>query len=324
MDDWSRRLRACRQNLGSRTGEFWKENRRHLEVPAHERLAPGDALDRLWKEQETLFTRGDVQLAAVVMANENLYRRAWVGAPALVVLGADPRVDPDPEALQRIAGLLYGLKVEDDDFDVELEPLADRLRDETTRFERVPVPAAISGDVACVMTTIYVHRDALPGRWLAGRVIPVLSHVESTPAITVLPERYWPDEMAREWRAREPTDACPERPVVEIRGYAWPVPVLVGAGFFTRDLAARIGAGDRHAYDDSTGWMAASLAVSGALVLAFDVWSRRPSPPRYFAATCGHPIEVRYDRRLLRLQPRVWAWILLGAAAFLAFGAAVR
>lgn len=322
MDDWTRRLRACRQNLGSRTGEFWKENRGHLEIPAHERMAPGDPLNRLWKDQQVLFTRGDVQVGVIVMANQNLYRRAWVGGAALVLHGADPRVDPDVAALGEIADDVYALKHEDPD-DPSLEPLAAKIRDELTRFDRVPVPAALAGGIDCVLTTAFLHRDAMPGRWLAGGTLPILSHVESTPAITLLPERYWPDELASDWRARSPTDACSDRPVLEVKGYCWPVPVLGIAALFATQFAVWGITGDKESYARLRWPIAVAIAAGGAAILAFDVYTRRPREPRWFAPTCGHPIDVRFDRRFLWLTPRIWSYVAFAAAVGVAIWSAV-
>lgn len=327
MTDWRTRLRACRQNLGSRTGEFWKENRRHLEIPAHERLKRGDALDQQWKDQELLFTRGDVHFAAVVMANQNLFRRAWVGAPALVVHGPDPHFEQHPETLEAIAQDVYALKAtepEEMDFE-ELEPLAEKLRDELTRFSWVRLPGPLAAGRECYLTTVFLHRDALPGGWLAGAMLPVLTLKDGSPSITALPARYWPDEFAHEWRAREPTGAeCDERPTVVVEGYGWPVPVIFVASAMATQLLVGAATGDMDDYSEHIWPMAIGFSVAGAAIWFFDRHEGRPATPRYFAPTCGHPIDVRYDRRFFWISPRIWAYGLLAGGIALFIAAAVR
>jgi len=47
MSAWKQRLAICRRNLGSRTGDFCRENRRELEIGHEFPFEPGDALNRL-------------------------------------------------------------------------------------------------------------------------------------------------------------------------------------------------------------------------------------------------------------------------------------
>lgn len=153
MSDWKQRLAICRQNLGSRTGDFWRENRREFEIPHEFPFEPGDSLERLWQDQELLFTRGEVQIAAVVMANSHLFHRAWVGAPALVVHSPDRRFEEDPDELFEIAEALDDLRNGSVPDEPELVELHARLLDEHDRKTWMPVPKEIAGAIPCYLST---------------------------------------------------------------------------------------------------------------------------------------------------------------------------
>lgn len=315
MSSWSDRMRACRRNLGSRTGEFWRENRGDFEIGYESPFEPGDALNRLWKDQELLFTHGDVQLAALVMANEHLFHRAWVGAPGVVVHGAAPEFEQDPDALLEIAEALRELRDGTEADDPDLAEIRAELVNGTSRASWRPVPSSIAGSRPCYVSTIFLDRGAMPDGWLAGSLFPILALQDRTPVLALLPFRVWPDDLVREWREQEPTGSCAERPVVEVRGYGWPVPVFLVGAVGIVSLAAELATGNPKAARE-LGWpMALSFAIAGAAILVFDLRERRPAPARYFAAACAHPIEVHYDRRFMFLKPRAWAWIAFGFAA---------
>jgi len=324
MAEWKQRLATCRRNLGSRTGDFWRENRRELALGYESPLDPDDALNRLWRDQELLFTRGDVQLAALVCADEHLGRRAWVGATAVVVHGPDPAFEADPDELLEIAAALDNLRHGPTPADPALARLRARLVDETDRTTWEPVPAAIAGHVPCYVSAIFLDRGAMPDGWLADSLFPILAAEGRTSAIALLPSRYWPAELASAWRLREPAAACHERQVVEVPGHGWPVPAfLVGAVALVK-IPLDLATGDTAAWRTHAWYPSVSFALAGAAILLFDRHERRARPTRYFAAACAHPVEVRYDRRFLFLRPRAWVGVAFAFAAFGALGAALR
>jgi hypothetical protein len=324
MSDWKQRLAICRRNLGSRTGEFWRENHRELEIGHESPLDPGDPLNRLWRDQELLFTRGDVQLAALVMANTHLFHRAWVGAPAVVVHGSDPAFEEDPDELLEIAQALDDLRSGPAPADPELATLHARLVDEYDRTTWTPVPASIAGRVPCHVSTLFLHRGAMPDGWVADSMFPILALREQTPALALLPSRYWPEELVRAWRSQEPAASSDVRTTVDIHGYGWPVPAIWLASFATVSLPLEFATGNENAIRELDWPMTLCCALAGISIFLFDRYERRPAAPRYFGPVSGAPIEVRFHRRFLFLKPRTWAWLAFAAALLSAIVQAVR
>jgi len=252
----------------------------------------------------------------IVLANSHLFCRAWVGAPALVVHSPDRRFEEDADELFEIAEALDDLRNSSVPDEPDLVELHARLLDEYNRTAWMPVPKEIAGHIPCYLSTIFVHRGALPDGWLARSMFPVLALPEETPAIAVLPSRYWPEELVREWREREPTGARAERRVVEIKGYGWPVPAFFVGAIAVVVTPIELATGEK-VDSRNLGWAGAlAFALAGIAVFLFDLHERRPAPPRYFDPICAHPIDVRFDRRFLFLKPRVWAWICLAFAVF--------
>ena len=317
MESWERILRACNQNLGGRTAESWHEERRHFAIPRPPWAGTDPLYADLARDQETLFRRGTVVPACFVRAHDNMKRVAPADVPGDVVWSFDPRLAADLDDLSSIAEDLED-SVEYGSGDEDEEALAQSLRAGTVRLHAKELPPSLSGEFEVLISSVLLVRNHVPGGFLADRHVPLLVAPGEARTAMVLPARYWPDELVREWQAVESGPPCPDHDAIVIKGYAWPVPVIACATLLVTQLSARAVSGNERVYHDQPWLPALGVAIVGGALLAFARFESRRGPRRYRETDCGHPIDVTYDRRILFLGPRAWGWMLVGAGLFAA------
>lgn len=312
MHPWTEWLRICRRNLGSRTGDFWKENRQRLEISPLLRPGRKDPLDRLWKDQELLFTRGELQLAILVKPDEDATRPAWAGRPTLIVHSPDPRFAAAPHQFEELVMDLPYV----DPPDSQIETLLDDGSPTTARASWIPVPESLARGTECYLSVVYLPHKAMPDRWLGGEMFPVLCLRDETPAIAMLPWEYWPAELVQSWREVEAPGPITEHEQVVVRGYGWPTFVCFLGPILAFDAWFELTTGEvkRPAHDP--GRFAIGLAIGAMALFLFDRHDRRrAAESRYFCAYDGRPISVTLSRRFGFLLPRTWCYVAFGYLA---------
>jgi hypothetical protein len=160
-----------------------------------------DPLQRFYGRFEDLLANGDVIWGHVVQANALLFRPGPEAAPAHVLYGVsveneDPREVP-PERLRAAAGVAYALKGRKL-ADPALARVAAALEAETERHPPLDLPDFVTRGHSMRMAVVMVHRVFLPSRHLASSFIPLLVS-RSRDAATLLPCRYWAEDLARGW-----------------------------------------------------------------------------------------------------------------------------
>jgi hypothetical protein len=153
---------------------------------------------RNYKRSGALLLKGRVVWATLVQANNSLFKASADDAPALILTSRDPFFDNQIDILRRAARELYELKGS--------EPSDPTLRDFTRHItsERISpgglmLPSSLTRGRPVFMIETMIHRRNLPGRVLSSAVFPVLVD-ESTPAVTLLPLRFWDDDLAQAFR----------------------------------------------------------------------------------------------------------------------------
>lgn len=319
-DIWTRRLAECRRNLGSRTGEFWRENRAYLELPKLPWYGPGDDLHVLWRDQELLYSRGEIQQAALVFGHGGLRRRAWLGGAAILVHGPESEPKQDQPTFVEIARHLNELRGTEPT-DPDLARVLAAIEPHERREMHVRLPDSLTGGRECYVSEVFLHRDHMPNRWLAGEEFPILCLPKETQACALLPSRYWPADLTREWSVDPPPERCPDHDTWVVPGYGWPTPVIGFGSLFGADVATRLVTGDEHAFATLRWPIGVAFAVAGVLLSAWDKRDRAAKGPRYFAPVCGHVITPVFDRKFVGLTPRVWSYVAFALAiAFVVAG----
>lgn len=160
---------------------------------------PGDdGLMVTYRQQARLFGAGRVVWGKTVQANNNLFQPGPDAHPALFVHGLDHTLDDEVDALHELAHEIYALKGTAPD-DADEQQVAAGVTDEMSRKGYVPVPRKLAGGLELFTSTIMIHRESLPERFLSHqRALPLLLDPD-TGAGLVLPCEYWSAPVLAAW-----------------------------------------------------------------------------------------------------------------------------
>jgi hypothetical protein len=307
--DWESTLRACNQNLGGRTAESWSEAREYLEIPPP---LWGKGPRSGWNPpgiQARLHEKGIVVTGVFVRHDPNLGRLAPQDLAGDVVYGLDPWFSKDPEELLEIAESVFDAQEQENGREPDAtEPSLPAGSELVRAFE---VPRSLARDHQVFMTTIVVARKHLPGGVLADRTVPLLVDPDDVGTCTVLPSKYWPDALVDEWVEYDPVPPCKDHEALVIRGYGWPVPVMVMGSILAVDAGAEAITGMERAYKEVPWVPSLGFGLASVALFAFVRIDARHQPRRFLQPECGHRVDVTLDRRFWHLRPRTWGWILL-------------
>jgi hypothetical protein len=187
-------LEAVRDSLGPPPRAFgiW-ERLTYLNVKTPTWLTRRDALHEQIEKRELLLAEGRVAWAALVQANDHLFRPGPRDHPCMLIYSIDPRVDGRVGWLTDVAHNLFGLKGASPHDRAERR-FAEVITDELDRAMGLMVPKTYSQGLPLVSTSAMVFRKHLPGGFLRQSYFPILTH-PSTNAVWIVPSRYWPDEL---------------------------------------------------------------------------------------------------------------------------------
>lgn len=172
----------------------------YLRIPPPDWLRehPGDPLRALFENIDTVLKRGTIVWGHLIQANKRLFEPGEHDLPGEILYSLEDNDRAEPQAMADIAHRLFALKGTGPS-DPDLLSIADYLDDEMIRVFGLPVPAAISPDLRCRISTTYFHRRHLPGRRLTASMLPMLVHPREPFLALPLPERYWPRELVEWW-----------------------------------------------------------------------------------------------------------------------------
>lgn len=161
----------------------------------------GDELGVIYKEKKQLLTEGTICYAAVVQANDILFRWAFGDLPANLIYSPDDAVSHDPTLLYKLAQQLYSYK----DMPLEQVPEAWREVARVITDERDRSAFAFRATMAdgFAINTYFnanmVIRKHLPGMVLRSGLLPVLACPGKCKSVLILPKQYWTEDFKAEW-----------------------------------------------------------------------------------------------------------------------------
>jgi len=196
-------LRSCAENFGAapRTISWWQ--RATYFRSRRPEWAAADDIQAHFRQYRQMLERGRVTWGCTVQANHRLFEEGPQDGPGEVVYVRDPARPVDLVELHRVARQLYSIKGTQQP-DPLFEQLSSYLTNEKVRVFGLPVPALISPRVPCAISTTYFNRRHLPNGILSVRTYPILVAREEPWTVTVLPSRYWPEELRAHWCSRAP------------------------------------------------------------------------------------------------------------------------
>lgn len=204
-------MNRCRENFGSapRRFGFW-EYFFGIWTSPPSWLSPEDGLSHYWKHQRRLLETGEIVWGQVVQANIVLLQSGSSDAPGDVIYCTDRQREILPSELKEIAARVGMLKKGQRDNPAE-DFIGSHLANERTRLFGVVIPESISPELPCALSTIYFNRSHLPTSRLTLTFFPMVVREEEPRIATVLPLRYWPEELKLLWKRNTPKNWFVER-----------------------------------------------------------------------------------------------------------------
>lgn len=160
-----------------------------------------DPLGAVFRDKKTILQHGQIYLSYLVQANVLLFdRRNLDDHPALILYSTHPIAEKYPELLLHIGMELYYYKGMPEE--AVPEQLREVVRLITDEYDHSSMEFSISmtdpddpdvmiEDIDMHLCTVYIFRKDLPSRILRGRFLPVIAAPDLTPAVLILPKKYW-------------------------------------------------------------------------------------------------------------------------------------
>lgn len=189
------------ENLLRRMQDAWAQDRpADLQLPRPKWLTNRDALAAVYDEQDALLRDGTVCYGHIVQANSILFRLLpHVDCPAHIVYSTDPRVAANPIVLRETAYNLFRYKDQPPErVPAPWQTVARVITDEYDRSSFTITIDYPGGPIAFRFLPVMVFRRHLPGRKLAGSLLPILTAPDCRSAL-ILPQQYWPVDFTNPW-----------------------------------------------------------------------------------------------------------------------------
>jgi hypothetical protein len=119
--------------------------------------------------------------------------------PANVVYSTDPFFDGRLSLLSSMARGLFAQKGSRRT-DREIREFVDAVTDEMARVLRREMPHSYTGGRSVCFATCFIQPYHLPFGYLNRPSFPIIVNAEETPAMMLLPSRYWPSDLVAHWR----------------------------------------------------------------------------------------------------------------------------
>jgi hypothetical protein len=163
-------------------------------------ISSKDGLLKILEDQDRLLARGQVFWGHLVQANQILFDpENEMTLPANVIYSTDPFFDGRLSLLSSMARGLFAQKGSTR-ADRELQRFVDVITDELTRVLRQAMPHSYTGGRSVNFATCFIQPSHLPDGYLTRSSFPVVVNPEETPAMMLLPSRYWPPDLVAHWR----------------------------------------------------------------------------------------------------------------------------
>ncbi|MDF1815475.1 MAG: hypothetical protein P1V20_24965 [Verrucomicrobiales bacterium] len=195
-------LQYCSEKFGRPPRKFYAFARwGYLRIPYPDWVLENheDPLLALWGGMPRLRKEGIITWGYVVQANSLLYAKGTANYSGLLVYSIEDPGNTEPGELKRVADSLYQLKETTPD-DEGLKPLARFMEDGFIRIFGFDVPASISPNLKCQLSSTVVTRKHLPEGFLKCSLMPILVLPDDPQIAMPLPSRYWPGDFIDWWQ----------------------------------------------------------------------------------------------------------------------------
>lgn len=155
----------------------------------------GDSLIEQFHYQPFLIREGFPIWGMIIQANDALFQYGTADAPAQMVFSFETSWSDDCPRLDFIAQELFSLK-NGRRYGAEEQKFGALLADEYHRALGWKIPQTIARNRKIFSSCMYIHREGLPGNYLANNFLPILAHPASR-AIIPIPKLFWPQSLTQ-------------------------------------------------------------------------------------------------------------------------------
>lgn len=154
-----------------------------------------------YRDQFRLLLTGKIVWGHLVQANNQLFKPGKEDLPANLVYSPDLAFDSNLSALSSLAQDLFALKNQtlSHPETEELKIFADAITSEVRGLLNVEIPRHMSWNKPVYFTSLVFHRKHLPSNYLKRGWFPLLVAPDKTPAVMVVPGRYWSANLKALW-----------------------------------------------------------------------------------------------------------------------------
>jgi hypothetical protein len=194
-------IRSCREVFGAAPRECRPDDRIALDPELEQAFVESnDGLLKILQDQDALLTRGRVVWGQLVQANQILFDpKNRMTCPANAIYSTDPFFDGRLALLSSMARGLFAQKGSTR-ANRELQVFVDAVTNEMARVLRREMPHTYTGGRPVYFATCFIQPAHLPYGYLNRPSFPVVVNPEETPAMMLLPSRFWPPELVSHWR----------------------------------------------------------------------------------------------------------------------------
>lgn len=192
-------IQEISKNLGEipRDLGIWKTFRLQICPPSGvKKFRP--ELQVIYDNQRKLLKEGKVVWAVLVQANIRLFEKGKKDHPANIVYSLDANTEDLPK-LAEVANKVGYLKNRDFLLNEKEETLSDLVADEMKSAFDVELPMSFASGLKSFLTTIMIHRQHLPEKYLTNNYFPLLVHPE-TNASMIVPSEFWTERLLAAWK----------------------------------------------------------------------------------------------------------------------------
>lgn len=164
-------------------------------------LRPQDPLNDIYRDACTVYQHGQVYWGCIVQANKRLFsRESTFDAPATIFYSTHPVTVKYPEMLLKFAQELYACKGKPlSEVPQHVREAVRIITDETDRsgldytfsMDDLDNSNRVIEKIDLHFCSMMIFRNDLPGGVLQGHIFPVLAAPERSPAVLVLPRKFW-------------------------------------------------------------------------------------------------------------------------------------
>jgi hypothetical protein len=194
-------IQSCRELFGPPPRACRQEDRISLLPELYQAFVESkDGLLRILEDQDRLLAQGQVFWGQLVQANQILFvPENRMTCPANVVYSTDSFFDGRLSLLSSMARGLFAQKGSTR-ADREIQEFVDAVTDEMRRVLRQEMPHSYTGGRSVYFATCFIQPTHLPFGYLNRPSFPIIVNPEQTPAMMLLPSRYWSPDLIELWR----------------------------------------------------------------------------------------------------------------------------